>query len=681
MNVSGLSELDQLICDYSSISNLNLAGCNQLTNVQATHCNLTALSVNGLGELLSLAVESNPLMTSLSLTNLPALQMLNANDCALTGLTISSVPALGQLSFYNNPVTSFDASGLLGLAQLNCYNCALSSLTFGNNSFLGQLDCHNNNLTTLDITTCPQLANFDCSNNNLTWLFVKNGLLNYYSGLELINFSGNPNLEYICADENETDGLHFQATTYGNVNCNVNSYCQFVPGGVYYTVQGSHKFDSNNNGCDASDFALTNLKFKITSDLGTNYSISGASGNYSLPFGPGTYTITPQFESEFTFFSSPMSRTVTFPTTASPVNQNFCITTIGENPDVEVVLLPLVPARPGLHARYKIVYRNKGNQLQSGNVALSFNDALLDFYSASPVPNTQTTGNLVWNFTNLLPFESREIAVEFGVNLPSDTPPVTSGTLLAFNAVISSPFTDTTPIDNHSVLNQLVVNSFDPNDKTCIEGTTVGAEMIGEYVHYMIRFENTGTANASNIVVKDLIDNTKFDTASLIPLSASHPYTTRISGDYQVEFVFEDINLPFDDAQNDGYIAFKIKTKPTLQVGDTFSNSANIYFDYNFPILTNTATTTISALAVKDFEFADYFELYPNPAHSQLSIGKKSNVTVRSIAVYNVLGQLVLAVPNAQQVSIIDVSGLKTGNYFIKINSDKGTTNAKFAKN
>ncbi len=54
---------------------------------------------------------------------------------------------------------------------------------------------------------------------------------------------------------------------------------------------------------------------------------------------------------------------------------------------------------------------------------------------------------------------------------------------------------------------------------------------------------------------------------------------------------------------------------------------------------------------------------------------------VNSIAIYNTLGQLVIAIPNAQSVSTIDVSSLKTGNYFIKMTTDKGTSNTKFIKN
>ena len=139
--------------------------------------------------------------------------------------------------------------------------------------------------------------------------------------------------------------------------------------------------------------------------------------------------------------------------------------------------------------------------------------------------------------------------------------------------------------------------------------------------------------------------------------------------------------MPFDDANNNGYVVFKIKTKPTLLLGDTFSNTASIYFDYNFPIVTNTATTTIAALSLQDFEFSNYFNIYPNPVHDVLNITTKETIEVSSINIYNTLGQLVLVIPNAQNTKTVDVSSLSSGNYFIKINSDKGTSNTKFIKN
>ena len=50
-------------------------------------------------------------------------------------------------------------------------------------------------------------------------------------------------------------------------------------------------------------------------------------------------------------------------------------------------------------------------------------------------------------------------------------------------------------------------------------------------------------------------------------------------------------------------LAFKIKTKATLQVDDSFSNTAAIYFDFNHPIITNEAITTVTILDTPNFDF------------------------------------------------------------------------------
>jgi hypothetical protein len=197
-------------------------------------------------------------------------------------------------------------------------------------------------------------------------------------------------------------------------------------------------------------------------------------------------------------------------------------------------------------------------------------------------------------------------------------------------------------------------------------------------VHYVIRFENTGTFAAQNVVIKDMIDTTKFDIASLIPQSSSHPFVTRITNTNQVEFIFENINLPFDDANNDGYVAFKIKTKPTLVLGNTFTNTASIYFDYNFPIITNTTTTTVATLGNQDFDFGSVFALSPVPAKDFLTITTKQAVAVSSVNIYNTLGQLVQVITNPTET--IDVSGLQSGSYFVRITSDKGSATGKFLK-
>nr|WP_315232398.1 T9SS type A sorting domain-containing protein [uncultured Flavobacterium sp.] len=617
-------------------------------------------------------------LISLDVKNLNNLQTLQVYGNQLVALEVRGLTNLQSISCGKNKLTSLDLSGLTNLYTLDCYNNQLQTLDVSMLPNIFSLHCQNNLINTLDISNLSKLTGLDCSNNQLIELYLKNGktIIN-----EPFSFLNNPNLKYICIDEAELVAIQNKVNNYNYTNCQVNSYCSFVPGGTFYTIQGNQKFGNNTNGCDVLDVAVPNLKFNITDGTTTGSLISNTSGNYSIPVQEGTHTITPTLENPAYFNVSPTIATVSFPTQASPFTQNFCITANGLHPDLEITILPLQPARPGFDAKYKIVYKNKGNTTQSGSINLTFNDAVLDLVVANPITSTQTTNNLSWDFTNLKPFESKEIILTLNVNTPTETPAVNNGDVLAYTAKIVSSAIDETLKDNTFTLNQTVVGSFDPNDKMCLEGIAITPGLIGEYVHYMIRFENKGTYYAQNIVVKDMIDLSKFDISTLISTSASHSFVTNISAGNKVEFIFENINLPFDDANNDGYIAFKIKTKSTLVVNDTFTNEASIFFDYNFPIITNKATSTFKTLGTKDFEFANYFTLYPNPVNESLNIVATKEIEVKSIAVYNILGQLVLSLPNVKVISKIDVSNLKTGNYFVKINTDKGSSSMKFIKN
>ncbi|KAB1155049.1 T9SS type A sorting domain-containing protein [Flavobacterium luteum] len=568
-------------------------------------------------------------------------------------------------------------SSFINLAHFYCYSNQISSLDVSALVNLQGLYCSSNQLTSLDLSNQKKLNSLMCDDNNLTSLSIKNTNIN----VSFLDFSKNMNLLYVCANDKQLPDVRNMILEYGYTNCHVNTYCSFDPGGTFYTIQGSQKFDSNNNGCDASDIVFPNLKFTISDGTITGSMIANATGNYFIPVQAGTKTITPILEDSSYFSISPNKTVVTFPKQASPFTQDFCITSNGVHPDLEVTVLSINRARPGFDASYKIVYKNKGNQTQTGSVNLTFDDAVLDFVIANPIATSQSTTNLSWNFTDLKPFETREIEVKVNVNSPLETPAVNGGDVLEYIARITSASPDETPADNSFTLNQTVVNSFDPNDKTCLEGATIAPSAVGKYVHYIIRFENKGTAEAENVVVKDIIDTSKFDINSLVVTQGSHPFVTKISETNKVEFIFENINLPFDDATNDGYMVFKIKTKPSLVVGDSFSNTASIYFDYNFPIITNTATTSVlQSLGTNDFEFSTFFNLYPNPAKQVLNIDVKKNIVVSSISIYNTLGQQILVIPNAQQTKQVDVSNLKTGNYFIKLTSDKGSAVGKFVK-
>ncbi len=675
------------------------------TWIELSYNNLSSFAADG-GDYETINCSNNPLTAF----NLNGSYVKNLN---LSYTSLTSIAGSGRLKFGNFQNSQFT---LLDLTNISFYSMYRGSRIYlGNNpvdkAVFGEFSP--NNITYSSTNTFFDIGNFGGFNGcnyypdneesghitivncpNLNYIVLKNGInyrfINCFEpssqeawtqstlNLQIVNC---PSLSFICVDEGEQEHIQEKINTLGLQNqVQVNSYCSFTPGGTFYTINGTTKLDENNNGCDAADAVIPNFKFSISNGTNTGEIISNDSGNYFIPVTSGTQTITPSFENAAYFNVSPPSVSVTFPGGISPFGQNFCVTPNGVHNDLEIAIVPEDAARPGLNSTYKIIYKNKGNQTQSGSISLAFNDAVLDFVNANPAAASQVSNTLNWDYVNLTPLESREISLTTNTNSPMEIPPVNGGDILNFTASINSSLTDETPSDNTFTLNQTVVNSFDPNDKTCLQGSTITPEMVGKEVHYLIRFENTGTANAENVVVKDMIDTEKFDVNSLIPVDGSHPFVTRITNTNKVEFIFENINLPFDDANNDGYVAFKIKTKPTLVVGDSFSNTASIYFDYNFPIITNTATTTLALLAKSDFAFENYLSIYPNPANTILNIETKQTIEVTSINIYNTLGQIVLVIPNAQQTKSVDVSSLKTGNYLMKVNSAKGSSSVKFVK-
>jgi hypothetical protein len=691
LNLTGLSHLETLTCYGNEIQTLTIQGLPRIKSINCSENQLTSLDASNLSTLITLSCGGNQI-TNLNLDNLTSLKNLYCNHNDLTSIDVSDLILLDVLYCNFNQLTSLDLSNSHRLDEVDCGNNALSSLNldgavtlktlycFGNQLTvldtsdlkLRDFRCSNNQLQVIDITNMPNITVLDCNYNDLRYLLLKNGSSNY-----ALDFLGNPNLAYACIDENLVFWIQNRVNAYGYTNCHINSYCSFTPGGTYYTVQGNSAIDLNNNGCQSNNPVFPGLRLSVAQNLNSINFISNASGNYAIPVQAGTQTITPVLENPSYYTISPTSFSVTFPAQSSPVTQNFCITPNGSHQDVETWIIPSTPARPGFDSRYKIMYKNKGNTTVSGSLVFAFDDDNMDFISAIPIQNNQSLSLLNWNYSNLLPFETREIEVKFNINSPMETPAVNNGDLLKFSSTIFPIIGDQYSSDNSNGLNQIVVGSLDPNDKTCVEGNFVEPEMIGQYVHYVIRFENTGTFAAENIVVKDSIDETKFDIATLVPLDASDEFTTRIAGS-KVEFIFENINLPFDDENNDGYVAFKIKTKSTLAIGTTFSNTASIYFDYNFPIVTNTASTTIQVLSNQDFEFSNYFALYPNPVKDILHIQSKSVLSIHSVSIYNLLGQVLQVVTNPTEE--INVADLKTGNYLIKVITDKGTSAGKFVK-
>ncbi|HEX9826483.1 MAG TPA: T9SS type A sorting domain-containing protein [Flavobacteriaceae bacterium] len=615
-----------------------------------------------------------------SLIQLEYLRMYGVNTEDVNEIDLSGLSNLTYLDL-SNVRDANEIESVFAFTDVNLEGCSsLQSLTY-TNSFLNIDFCQIPSLTYLDCHYLeggePDIFDFSClvnldwldiNENSIKVLILKNSSTLSYLGInnELSDYL---TIEYICIDDNIEEYNQVRALVEDYTV--VNSYCSFEPGGEYYIAQGTSKVDSNSDGCDGSDPVFPNLKFNVTDGVINGDFISDSSGNYSIPLQVGIHTITPMLENPDYFTISPSSFMVDFSTDSSPYIQDFCISPISGLKDLEITIIPKQVARPGFDTDYKIVFKNKGSTTLSGSVDLSFNDDLMDFVSANPNVDIQNTGSLIWNYTDLLPFESRSINFTMNLNTPTDPSfPLNGGDILVYHTTINPVAGDETENDNAFTLNQNVVNSYDPNDKTCLEGDTITPDLVGEYVHYLIRFENTGTANAINIVVKDIIDTAKFDIETLFITDASHDLVTNITNTNEVEFVFENIDLPFDDANNDGYIGFKIKTLNSLIVGDAFDNDAEIYFDFNAPIVTNNYSTSIeNSLGIQDFNKQNV-KVYPNPVKDKLFLNSQENI--KNVVIYDVNGRLL-----SQSTLIgdytkkdIDVSHLAKGVYFLRLRSD-----------
>jgi uncharacterized repeat protein (TIGR01451 family) len=399
--------------------------------------------------------------------------------------------------------------------------------------------------------------------------------------------------------------------------------------------------------------------------------------NYYILGDIGTNTLTlPDIPSYFNV--NPNPKIVNLTTTCEYGNyEDFCISPNSNVNDLEVELFPTFPSRPGFVSDYVAVFKNNGSTSLSGSVTIVFDNTKMSFISSAQSPNTISPNSLTFNFSNLTPFQQRTISsIRFQI---LTNPIVNSGDDLTFTTSITPTANDATPINNTTVLSQTVVNSFDPNDIAVREGETIYENQTDDYLHYTIRFQNTGTASAINVRIVDELDS-KLDWNTMQILSSSHNCRLKQKNN-SAEFLFEGINLPDNTTSeyaSHGYITYKIKPIATIAVGDVIPNTANIYFDYNAPITTNTVTTTVIAnLGNENFAFSN-LNYFPNPVKNSLSISNTS--IIDSVEITSILGQQMLSQKVKSLQTEINLSEFSNGIYFVKVTSQGQEKTIKIVK-
>lgn len=447
---------------------------------------------------------------------------------------------------------------------------------------------------------------------------------------------------------------------------------------------------------------------------GTNYNgywaayNSQNNGYYELrTITPGAYTIEP-FPSTYSGMSTTCPTAGQYPVTATANGgffngKDFSFAYPNANDVYINFWSPGVVS--GFEYNQYINYCNYGqNAVANGSISISYNSNQLSYVTMNASPswswwNTNSNGTstfgsnangvLVLNYANLASGECRIINTEF---LSNQT--LTLGSYVTVTANISPLAGDAVPANNQYVAAHQVRSSFDPNDKQMLNYKT-GNSFVGTILptqntmEYLIRFQNTGTAPARRVVVRDLLPSF-LERNTIRNIQTSHAGQIRTEGQEMI-FVFDGINLPdsfTNEAASHGFIKFTIDRVAGLPLGTQINNSASIYFDFNAPVITNTNQMTIQnlAVAVEEARKID-MRVMPNPFRDVFTVQYEleTETDVR-INLYNALGEAVGSFQNTQNQAAgahqiqVPTQDLANGIYWLQIETKNGRYAQKIIK-
>ena len=367
-----------------------------------------------------------------------------------------------------------------------------------------------------------------------------------------------------------------------------------------FGYSGNTYFDANQNKIkDSSEEGIPFVKLSLSPNGATSYS---QDGNYFIASDSGVHTVqfTPYANWSLTTDSASYTRRVNSGNqVASGLDFGFAPDTAIT--DLEIELTGAFP-RCDRIVNYWIDVRNIGTTINSGIIQLNLDDSLT-FISASipqdSIVSSPGLGHTVYfHYDSLLFFETEQINVQ--VQMPDFN---SLGNTL--NSGLTVEVIDTSGIPIYSTfkgLSQVLRCSYDPNDKAV---NPIGVDSsnfipLNTQLEYLIRFQNTGNDTAINVVISDQLSQ-QLDWNSLELISSSHPmqFTLNASGELLCRFdnIFL-VDSVTNEPESHGFVKFSIFPKANLAPNTRIENTADIIFDNNPAIVTNTVFNTIACYAL-----------------------------------------------------------------------------------
>ncbi len=331
----------------------------------------------------------------------------------------------------------------------------------------------------------------------------------------------------------------------------------------------------------------------------------------------------------------------------------------------------------GNNTTVSITASNIGTETITPTVVLTV-DPLLSYVSASVAPTTVNGQVVSWNLASMVPGASTTIIVT--VHTGSTVLP---GTTIIHYVQLNTAETDVNTANNQDDLHSFATSSFDPNEKLVDTNSITPQEVIDQRpIEYTVHFQNEGTAPAVNIVVKDSID-ADWDLSTFEMVGASHPYTLTVNDQVAI-WTFANVMLPTSDSDelgSQGGFHYRVAPKPSVPLGGQLTNRADIYFDYNPAVLTNTTVTTVELnTGIEAVGLGNGLAVVPSPSNGMVNI-RWNDVQLNNahFSVMDALGRTVHTT-NLSGVTgrSMDLSFLPEGSYVARLTGANGEVWTRF---
>ena len=359
-------------------------------------------------------------------------------------------------------------------------------------------------------------------------------------------------------------------------------------------ISGTVFFDFNKNGIRDNNEPVAPGVLIGSANNDTAYAFSHRDGVYQFIVEPGNYSFKPlNLATLYPNFSmhSPDTHTAAPAETGNYIrSKNFALQAKTNITDGSISISYFNTPRPGNILYAKLIIRNTGNTPVSGNYKVVFDSTLLNFVKSDTTPVQITSPSLTIPVNTLPPLGTHENNIAFSVKT---TATIHDTITIKCQLQLSKDDNPGNNIDSSLIA---VRTSYDPNDKMAFpfkdvnyDSTVAGKQEID----YVIRFQNTGNDTAFAVQILDSLDK-RLDISSFRLISSSHPVDIDWQNPRKLSFYFKDILLPdsnVNEPRSHGFVRFKIKAFRSVTLNDTVQNTADIYFDYNSPVKTNTISS------------------------------------------------------------------------------------------